>query len=443
MKKNLISMKRQNAIYVLAIAFIFPYLLLSCKKDKGDDFTVDFNYEYLDDNRIRLTNSSEGEYYYLFWNFGNGETDTTTDKKKFYTMYYPTKGDYTVTLKITNYTGVSESISKTVNIDATDLNVSFTTDIDPLNPNRITLTNTSVGEFDSFKWKYRHYEIENEMEYLAWFPFAGTYDIELEVLKDGNPISVSQSISITQDDPNYAENLTLKWSDEFDGNVVNTSYWTYQVGANGWGNNELQYYTEGENSDVLNGKLIITARKVNDNYEPGSYTSTRMITKSKQEFQYGRMEVRAKLPSGTGIWPAIWMLGSNYASVGWPACGEIDIMEYVGYLPNTVHATIHTIDGHGGNGNGNSYELLTCEEEFHNYGIIWTEHKIAFYVDETDNIIHTYAPAVKTPENWPFDQAAYFILNIAVGGDWGGAQGIDNSIFPQTMEIDYVRVYQE
>jgi beta-glucanase (GH16 family) len=422
---------------------MFPFLLLSCKKNKEDDFTVDFNYEYLDDNRVRFTNNSKGEYYYLFWNFGNGETDTTTNKKEFYTVYYPQKGDYTVSLKLTNYTGTSESIAKTVNIAVTDLNVSFTMEVDPLNPNRVNLSNTSSGEYDSFKWKYRYYEVENEMDHQAWLPFAGNYDIELEVIKDGNPQSISQSVFIAQDDPNYAENLTLTWSDEFEGSDVNSSFWTYQVGANGWGNNELQYYTEGDNADVSNGLLTITARKVNENYEPGSYTSTRINTKSKQEFQYGRMEIRAKLPSGTGIWPAIWMLGSNIASAGWPACGEIDIMEYVGYSPNIVHATIHTTSGHGGNGNGSSYELLTCEEEFHIYGVIWTEREISFYVDETDNIIHTYAHSIKTPDNWPFDQPAFFILNIAVGGDWGGAQGIDNSIFPQTMEIDYVRVYQE
>jgi beta-glucanase (GH16 family) len=137
------------------------------------------------------------------------------------------------------------------------------------------------------------------------------------------------------------------------------------------------------------------------------------------------------------------MLGSNFGSAGWPACGEIDIMEYVGYQPNTVHATIHTPSGYGANGNGSSMTLETCEEEFHNYGLIWTESKLVLYVDDPNNIVHTYSPTTKTPENWPFDQPSFFLLNVAVGGNWGGAQGIDNTIFPQSMEIQYVRVYQE
>jgi beta-glucanase (GH16 family) len=121
----------------------------------------------------------------------------------------------------------------------------------------------------------------------------------------------------------------------------------------------------------------------------------------------------------------------------------MDIMEYVGYQPNTVHSYVHTTAGHGGGGSGSSMTLETCEEEFHTYGLIWDEEALIFYVDTPDNIVHTYAPEVKTNENWPFNQPAFFLLNVAVGGSWGGAQGIDNSIFPQSMEVDYVRVYQK
>jgi beta-glucanase (GH16 family) len=155
------------------------------------------------------------------------------------------------------------------------------------------------------------------------------------------------------------------------------------------------------------------------------------------------MEIRAKLPSGTGIWPAIWMLGQNFWTNGWPACGEMDIMEYVGYNPNTVYSTVHTPSGYGGGGSGSSMMVATCEEDFHIYGLDWSSDSLKFYVDTPGNLVHVYAPEVKTPENWPFDQPAFFILNVAVGGNWGGAQGIDNSIFPQSMEIDYVRVYQK
>jgi beta-glucanase (GH16 family) len=205
----------------------------------------------------------------------------------------------------------------------------------------------------------------------------------------------------------------------------------------------LQNYTDGENVEIADGKLIITAQLVDNNYQPGSYTSARLKTEGKKEFQYGRMEIRAMLPAGVGIWPAIWMLGANFSSAGWPACGEMDIMEYVGYNPNTVHATVHTPSGFGGGGSGNSIIVETCEEEFHVYGLDWTADALTFWVDTPENVVHIYAPEEKTPENWPFDQPAFFILNVAVGGNWGGAQGIDNAIFPQSMEVDYVRVYQQ
>lgn len=219
--------------------------------------------------------------------------------------------------------------------------------------------------------------------------------------------------------------------------------WSYDTGATGWGNGELQNYTDGDNAEIVDGRLIITAELVDTLYQPGSYTSARLKSEGKKEFQYGRLVVNARLPSGTGIWPAIWMLGSNFGTIGWPACGEMDIMEYVGYQPNTVFATVHTPDGFGGGGNGNSIIVETCEEAFHDYGLDWNADSLTFWVDSPANVVHVYAPEVKTPENWPFDQPAFFILNVAVGGTWGGAQGIDNSIFPQSMEIDYVKVFQK
>ena len=205
----------------------------------------------------------------------------------------------------------------------------------------------------------------------------------------------------------------------------------------------MQNYTNGDNVEIVDGKLVITAELVDNNYQPGSYTSARLKTEGKVEYQYGRMVARIKLPAGTGVWPAFWMLGSNFSSVGWPFCGEMDIMEYVGFQPNTTHSYVHMQDGFGGGGIGNSITVETCEEEFHLYGLDWTEDALVFWVDEPENIVHTYAPEVKTPENWPFDQPAFFILNLAIGGSWGGQQGIDNSIFPQSMEVDYVKVYQK
>jgi len=439
---KLINLNSHLSYLLLVVLTTSFFLFSSCEKKDELGFTADFNYEFIDANHVKFTNASSGEYYSLTWDFGVGDPVTTTDKKEEFTIYYPQAGDINVSLKVYNYTGENKEAVKVINIEQTDLFVSFAMVYDDEKPNDVLLINTSEGEWDTFIWKYRNLEVPDETNHTAYFPFEGIYTIELLVIKDGSEFSVSQTANILDDDPEYIENLTLVWSDEFDGTSVNTNFWTFETGQHGWGNNELQNYTNGDNSEIVDGKLIITAKKVNNNTLPGSYTSSRMVSRYKEEFQYGRFEIRAKLPSGTGIWPAIWMLGSNLGEVSWPACGEIDIMEYVGYDPNIVHSTVHTTAGSGVNGSGSSMSLPTCEEEFHNYGVIWTDEKMVFYVDSMDNVIHTYNPAVKTPENWPFDQKAFFILNVAVGGNWGGVQGVDNSIFPQSLEIDYVRVYQ-
>ena len=429
---------------LLILFFIILLTWTSCgSDDTGSELVPDFVFTYTNDNQVRFENQSSGEYYSLTWDFGNGQTEETIDKNETFNILYPITGNYNVSLKLLDFVGNTKSINKTVSIMSTSFSVAFSAQPDAVNPNVINLTNQTVGEFDSFKWLFRGKEIENETTYDAYFPFTGQYTITLSVVKDGVTYTEDKKVNILSDDVNYVDKLTLTWAEEFDGNVVNPDAWTYETGAHGWGNNELQNYTAGGNADVSNGMLTLTAEKLNDNMQAGSYSSTRLISRNKQEFQYGRIEIRAKLPSGRGIWPAIWMLGGNFTTTGWPACGEIDIMEYVGFEPNIVHSTIHTASGFGGNGNGRSASLPSAEEEFHNYGIVWTKNKIQFYIDEPSNITHTYAPATKTDENWPFDQTAFFILNIAVGGDWGGAQGIDNSIFPQTMEIDYVHVYQE
>ncbi|PIQ34762.1 MAG: hypothetical protein COW63_03235 [Bacteroidetes bacterium CG18_big_fil_WC_8_21_14_2_50_41_14] len=414
-----------------------------CDNNNDADFKADFTYTFNDENHVAYVNTSEGEYYSMIWNFGNGDGDTTTNKKKSYDIYYPIAGDYEVSLHLTDYNGNNTSSNKAITIANTEIQLSFTLEITPDNPNYVNLINTTTGQYDSFSWHFRDELIENEMEYTAYFPLEGNYPIELVVMIGSDSFSLIQIVNILQDDPDYIPNLTLVWSDEFDGTSVNSNNWIFDTGSGGWGNQELQNYTNGNNAEVVDGNLVITARKINDNTTVGSYTSARMVSQGKHDFKYGKMEIRAKLPSGRGIWPAIWMLGSDINSIGWPACGEIDIMEYVGYEPDVVHSTVHTTSGNGGTGSGSSLSLPTCEEEFHVYGLLWTEKKLVFYVDDLENIVHTYSPVVKTDENWPFDKPAFFILNVAVGGTWGGLQGIDNTIFPQSMEVDYVRVYQE
>ncbi len=246
--------------------------------------------------------------------------------------------------------------------------------------------------------------------------------------------------------PDYWDKAVLVWQDEFDGDALSTENWVSETGSNGWGNNELQNYTEDENVLVSDGTLKIIAKKTEPAPGTVGYTSARL--NSTSSFKYGRMEIRAKIPEhkGNGLWPALWMLGSNIQTAGWPACGEIDIMEYVSFEPNQTHFSIHSVANNHKDGTqvtSGPVFLETIEEEFHNYGILWTDKYLKFYIDDIDNIKLLFPrPAISNVENWPFSGSFYFLMNIAVGGDWGGLEGVDNSIFPAIMEIDYVRVYQ-
>lgn len=241
------------------------------------------------------------------------------------------------------------------------------------------------------------------------------------------------------------ESKYLIWSDEFskDG-FPNTSNWDYDVGDNGWGNNELQYYTERDlkNARVENGVLIIEVHQ-DSTFEKG-YTSARLLTRGKVTWKYGYIEVRAKIPRGLGTWPAIWMLPEDKHYGGWPKSGEIDIMEHVGYDQGTIHGTVHTeaFNHMKGTQKGAQVFVPTCSDEFHIYAIDWKEDKIDFFIDGEK--YHTFENTGNdNPSEWPFDQNFHLILNIAVGGNWGGSKGIDPMIWPQRMEVDYVRVYSQ
>ncbi len=227
------------------------------------------------------------------------------------------------------------------------------------------------------------------------------------------------------------------WEDNFDGDTLNTANWNFELGDGcpnlcGWGNNEPQIYTD-TNHEVKDGMLHINIR-----LENGDYTSTRITTKDKVEFTYGRIEARAKLPVGTGVWPAIWMLGANIDEVGWPLCGEIDILEYVGRSPDEVFNSIHTQSSHGNTVNTRTTVIPDIEEGFHTYAANWKADRIEFYVD--DQLTYTYIPSTYDEAHWPFKKDAFIILNTAVGGNFGGPD-IDDSIFPQEFIIDYIRVY--
>jgi len=248
------------------------------------------------------------------------------------------------------------------------------------------------------------------------------------------------------------EELKLVWNDEFDQPSIDSEKWSYEIGDGcqygpdlcGWGNNELQYYTSRpENSSIEDGKLVITARE--ESYEGSNFTSARMVTKNKGDWRYGRVDVRAKLPRGQGIWPAIWMLSTDTAYGIWPASGEIDIMEAIGSDTAQVFSTIHY--GHDFWRFDTQYFSYPPEDsvyfsaDFHVYTVLWTENCIQFQVDGR-NVGVPNTRSTVYPTTWPFDQPFHLILNVAVGGNLPGNPD-GTTTFPQRFEIDYVRVYQE
>ena len=298
------------------------------------------------------------------------------------------------------------------------------------------------------------------------FSYGNTYDLELTWSSDNEAVAtIDQNGLVTA---HKAGNATitlatnvgsvtaivavehtwgayhLVWSDEFDGSALDESNWTPQIGGNGWGNQEAQYYTNRpENLRVEDGCLVIEARK--EQYEANEYTSARIYSKGKREFTYGKLEARISLPSGGGLWPAFWTLGNRG---GWPNCGEIDIMEYVGNVPNRILGTLHTIKDKSGSRSSRAYTGLTnIENNFHVYGVEWTcEEKngkdvIRFYVDD---VVYSeqVEEVIDDDEYWPFNRPNYFIINMAVGGTLGGR--IDDGIWasPRLMKVDWVRVYQ-
>jgi len=281
-----------------------------------------------------------------------------------------------------------------------------------------------------------------------------TFTVMLSAAKNGT-IKFGEATVLIKDidaasytDEGYITGVSLAgynmvWSDEFDGDKVDEANWTYELGNGcdiglcGWGNNELQIYTDTEeNALVADGTLTITAR------EDSPYSSTRIITKDKREFRFGRIDIRAKMPKGQGIWPAIWMLGSNIDEVSWPACGEIDIMELVGHEPQRSHGTAHWgRAGEGSQFSGNSFSLTEeFSERFHVFTLLWKSNSLQWYVDET--LFHELTPDDTPGFSYPFNNEFFFILNVAVGGNWPGEPD-ETTVFPQTMEVDYIRVFQE
>jgi beta-glucanase (GH16 family) len=241
-------------------------------------------------------------------------------------------------------------------------------------------------------------------------------------------------------DKNWSFETTPSWFDEFNyAGTPDTSKWTYDLGGSGWGNNELEYYTNSlNNASAGNGVLTITARK--ESIQGMKYSSSRMVSKGSGNLLYGRIEVKAKLPLGTGTWPAIWMLPNDYIYGNWPNSGEVDIVEMVGYDPNNIHFSVHNQTYFGGTAKSSTYNIASASTDFHIYREDWTPYAIRGYYD--DNLVFTYVNNGTGAAIWPYDQKFHLLLNIAVGGNWGGIKGVDDSAFPTAMQVDYVRFYK-
>jgi beta-glucanase (GH16 family) len=262
------------------------------------------------------------------------------------------------------------------------------------------------------------------------YPASGTYTVNV-VAKGAGGQTVSKSIQVTV---NVAQSLV--WSDEFntDG-APDPTKWGYDIGtgSGGWGNAELEYYTDRrDNSVVSGGTLKIIAKK--ETFSGSNYTSARLLSKGKYDMTYGKVEVSAKLPSGVGTWPAIWMLGSNADAVGWPACGEIDIMEHLGRDLNKIYGTLHYPGRSGGTADGNTKMIANATTEFHKYALDWSAAAIKIYVD--DQLVHS----VNNSNAIPFNHNFFFILNLAMGGNFAGP--VDPAVTGGIMEVDYIRVYK-
>jgi beta-glucanase (GH16 family) len=265
------------------------------------------------------------------------------------------------------------------------------------------------------------------------YPATGTYTVNV-IAKSSGGRTISKSTQVT-----VTVSLSLIWSDEFNtAGAPDPAKWGYDIGDGcpgncGWGNNELQYYTNRPDNAVISGGTLKIISKA-ENFSGKAYTSARLLSKDKFSFKYGKVETRAKLPAGVGTWPAIWMLGNNINTVGWPACGEIDIMEHLGRDLNKIYATLHYPGRSGGSADGNTKIISNATTDFHIYTLEWTSSLIRISVD--GDLIHS----VVNSTSIPFNQNFFLIMNIAMGGNFGGP--VDPAFTNASLEIDYIRVYQ-
>lgn len=310
-----------------------------------------------------------------------------------------------------------------------NLNVSAVVATDSTGNVSFTATADNVTSYD-YDFGNGVFQTVKDGKVTYRYQASGKYSVNV-VAQNNDGQTISKSIQI-----DVMVNLKALWSDEFNiPGAPDPNKWNYDLGngSGGWGNQELQYYTaRPENVKVQNGVLKITALK--EAYNGFNYTSARLKTQGKFAFKYGKVEVSAKLPTGAGTWPAAWMLGNNITNAGWPACGEIDIMEQKGYEPNKIYGTLHYPGFSGGNANGGTTTIANASTQFHKYSVDWSASAIRIYVD--DKLFHT----VINSQSLPFNQDFFMLLNLAMGGTFGGT--VDAGFTNATLEIDYIRVYK-
>lgn len=393
---------------LLLIVVIFPVLFLSCKKSGGSDNTPVVTLPSLSILDVTQSRDNKQTSYFRFFVNVNGSF-TKTISVDFTTV------DGTATHS-TDFTAESGTLTIEAGQDVVYIDIPVSGDslrqadqtffIQLSNPVNATISGTGKATGT----------IQNLGTYL---PIDGT----------------------GYTTPNTYPGYSLVWSDEFNSSTIDNSNWNFETGGSGWGNHELEYYTgTTKNAFISNGYLVIEARQ--EVIGSNNYTSARMTTQNKRTFQYGRVDIRAKLPVSKGMWPALWMLGTNISSVNWPACGETDIMELIGTYPGRVVGSVHWAMQNGSSGTiNNSFNLTSGDfsQQFHVYSLIWKQDSIEMMVDD-----QKYMSATKsqiTDGTWPFNSTSFFIFNVAVGGDWPGPPD-QTTQFPQRMLVDYVRVFQ-
>jgi beta-glucanase (GH16 family) len=402
-------MTKRNAVYSVWI-ILFTIVLFSCKKKGGDDTPAPVVPAIKIEDASQPRTTTAGVMHF----------ELTLNK----TTTIPVSVDYTLvdgTAKSPNdYTTSSGTITFPANQSRAQLDVPIKADPNDTRQNNIDFT----------------VQLNN--------PKSAT----IAVNSAKGTIITENGANLSTDNTGYTTPLsypgyTLAWNDEFSVNTIDQNVWNFESGNNnGWGNNELEYYTASpKNVFVSNGNLIIEARK--ESINGFNYSSARMTTQNKKSFTFGRIDIRAKLPVSKGLWPALWMLGNNITTVGWPASGEIDIMELIGTSPNRVYGTMHWKPvGAPSTNKGSHYDLNSGDfsQQFHVFTLVWTQDTLKWYVD--DQLYYTGTKADVGTANYPFNAPEFFIFNVAVGGNWPGPPDATTP-FPQRMFVDYVRVFQQ